>query len=104
MRLWAEALDIAHATRMKLISIETLCRGVTAFGNPVRGAYDGASERHQHAAVRLICQTGHFRPFGPWLAQSLSRIVVTTRSGPSDTMTKLTPSTFMPVAPSGAER
>ena len=56
MRLWAEALDIAHATRMKLISVEKLCRGVTAIGNPARSAYDGAIERHQHAAVRLICQ------------------------------------------------
>lgn len=56
MRLWAEALDIAHATRMKLISDETLCRGVTAIGNPVRGASYGNTERHQHEAVRLICQ------------------------------------------------
>jgi hypothetical protein len=38
MRLWAEALDIAHGTRMKLISCERLCRGVTAFGDLVRGA------------------------------------------------------------------
>lgn len=56
MRLWAEALDIAHGTRMKLISDETLCRGVTAFGDLIRGAVQGTSERHQHAAVRLICQ------------------------------------------------
>lgn len=56
MRLWAEALDIAHATRMKLISDETLCRGVTASGVPARGAFQDASERHQHTAVRLICQ------------------------------------------------
>jgi len=45
MRLWAEALDIAHATRMKIDSDEPPFRGVTAFGVPVRGAYDGASRR-----------------------------------------------------------
>jgi len=45
MRLWAEALDIAHATRMKIDSDEPRCRGVTAVGVPVRGAYDGASGR-----------------------------------------------------------
>jgi len=28
MRLWAEALDIAHATRMKIDSDEPRCRGV----------------------------------------------------------------------------
>lgn len=39
MRLWAEALDIAHGTRMKLISDETLCRGVTAFGGRIRGGF-----------------------------------------------------------------
>ena len=33
MCLWAEALDIAHATRMKIDSEEPPCRGVTAFGN-----------------------------------------------------------------------
>ena len=32
MRLWAEALDIAHATRMKIDSDEPPCRGVTAVG------------------------------------------------------------------------
>jgi len=58
MRLWAEALDIAHATRMKLISAEKLCRGVTAIGNPVRGAFEGTSEQPQNVAVRLICQMG----------------------------------------------
>jgi hypothetical protein len=56
MRLWAEALDIAHGTRMKLISIEKLCRGVTAFGGLARDAFEGASERHQNAAVRRKCQ------------------------------------------------
>lgn len=39
MRLWAFALDIAHGTRMKLISVETLCRGVTACSNLARGAF-----------------------------------------------------------------
>ena len=39
MRLWAEALDIAHGTRMKLISIERLCRGVTAYGGLALGAF-----------------------------------------------------------------
>jgi hypothetical protein len=56
MCLWAEALDIAHATRMKLISDEKLCRGVTAFGNPVRSAFYDASERDKDAGVRPICQ------------------------------------------------
>lgn len=56
MCLWAEALDIAHATRMKLISDERLCRGVTACGRLARGAFHGTSERHQHESVRLICQ------------------------------------------------
>ena len=36
MCLWAEALDIAHATRMKIVSNETPCRGVTAVGVHVR--------------------------------------------------------------------
>jgi len=36
MRLWAEALDIAHATRMKIDSDEPPFRGVTAVGVPVR--------------------------------------------------------------------
>ncbi len=39
MCLWAEALDIAHGTRMKLISVEKLCRGVTAFGDRVRSGF-----------------------------------------------------------------
>ena len=56
MRLWAEALDITHGTRMKLVSIEKLCRGVTAFGGRVRGEFQIPSERDHHAAVRLICQ------------------------------------------------
>jgi hypothetical protein len=57
MRLWAFALDIAHATRMKIVSVmRRLCRGVTAFGNPVRSAVQGTSERVQSAAVRPICQ------------------------------------------------
>lgn len=46
MCLWAEALDIAHATRMKIDSdVEPPFRGVTAFGNLVRGASHGTSER-----------------------------------------------------------
>jgi hypothetical protein len=56
MRLWAEALDIAHATRMKLISIEKLYRGVTAYGRLAQSAFEGASELNKDAAVRLICQ------------------------------------------------
>lgn len=56
MRLWAEALDIAHATRMKLISFEKLCRGVTAYGRLARGAFHDASERSESEAVRPICQ------------------------------------------------
>lgn len=58
MRLWAEALDIAHGTRMKLISDETLCRGVTAFGGLAQRAFHGTTEQRQHAAARPICQMG----------------------------------------------
>jgi hypothetical protein len=43
---------------MKLISIETLCRGVTAFGGRVRGEFQIPSERPDSATVRLICQMG----------------------------------------------
>lgn len=58
MCLWAFALDIAHATRMKIDSVMSrLCRGVTAVGVPVRGAFQDASERVQSAAVRPVCQT-----------------------------------------------
>jgi hypothetical protein len=56
MRLWAEALDIAHATRMKLISNERLCRGVTAYGRLDRGAFQDASERDQNAGCPQKCQ------------------------------------------------
>ena len=44
MRLWAEALDIAHATRMKLISVEKLCRGVTAYGGLIRRVFEALTE------------------------------------------------------------
>ena len=49
-------MDIAHGTRMKLISVEKLCRGVTACGRLAREAVQSPSERPQDAAVRLICQ------------------------------------------------
>lgn len=52
MRLWAEALDIAHGTRMNLVSNERLCRGVTAYGGLARGAVQGTSERPESEAVR----------------------------------------------------
>ena len=41
---------------MKLISVEKLCRGVTACGRLAREAVQSPSERPQDAAVRLICQ------------------------------------------------
>ena len=56
MRLWAFALDIAHATRMKLISDERLCRGVTAYGGLALGVFQDAFEQSESEAVRLICQ------------------------------------------------
>ncbi len=56
MRLWAEALDIAYGTRMKLISMERLCRGVTAYGGRARGGFQTTFELHQSAAVRRKCQ------------------------------------------------